>query len=301
MEWMLRLVGTGIDGQSRSFDVMKISRPYGLGDIANLGLTLSEAKQLLVRVQQDVVAAQANNQAMFRPDCQSCGGRCPVKDWRSHRIATLFGEVRVRLARFMCAGCGCGETGVSRPSHCRLPPELDPLQARLSALMTYRVATDVLLHLLPIDAGKSPETSRSHTVQVGKQLGDAVADKPVAAASAITLSLDSTFIRNREECQRHLEVRVGNVETETGGRQVFGAVTRADTDVTALIRRTVETVGRNDDAEMTAFTDGFPGLRTVLADAGVTKPPILDWFHIAMRCNTRSWRPQVCRPTTLKG
>jgi hypothetical protein len=25
----------------------------------------------------------------------------------------------------------------------------------------------------------------------------------------------------------------------------------------------------------------LPGLRAVLADAGVTKPPILDWFHIA--------------------
>ncbi|MEA2732413.1 MAG: hypothetical protein QOF70_6888, partial [Acetobacteraceae bacterium] len=60
---------------------MEISRPDGLGDLANLGLTLAEAKQLLARVQQDVVAAQADNQAMFRPDCQSCGGGCHVKDW----------------------------------------------------------------------------------------------------------------------------------------------------------------------------------------------------------------------------
>jgi hypothetical protein len=36
MEWTLRLVGIGIDGQSRSFDVMTISRPDGLGDIADL-------------------------------------------------------------------------------------------------------------------------------------------------------------------------------------------------------------------------------------------------------------------------
>ena len=61
MEWTLRLVGTGIDGQSRSFEVMAISRPDGLGDIANLGLTLAEAKQLLVQVQQQVVAAQAHH------------------------------------------------------------------------------------------------------------------------------------------------------------------------------------------------------------------------------------------------
>lgn len=35
MEWTLRLVETGIDGQSRSFEVMALSRPDGLGDIAN--------------------------------------------------------------------------------------------------------------------------------------------------------------------------------------------------------------------------------------------------------------------------
>jgi hypothetical protein len=113
MEWTLRLVGTGIDGQPRSFDVVAISRPDCLDDIANLGMTLSEAKQLLGQVQQQVVAAQANSQAMFRPACRSCGGTHHVKDWQPHRIATLFGKVRLKLPRFRCAGCGCGESGVS--------------------------------------------------------------------------------------------------------------------------------------------------------------------------------------------
>jgi hypothetical protein len=283
MEWTLRLVGTGFDGQSRSFELMAISRPDGLGEIADLGITLSEAKRLLVQVQQQVVADQVTTHATFRPDCQSCGGTCHVKDWQPHRIATLFGEVRLRLPRFLCAGCGCGKTGVSWPSHCRSTPELNQLRARLSALMPYRVAADVLQYLMPIDAGTSPETMRSHTLQVGQQLGDAVAAKAPAAAATVTISLDSTFIRSREDGERHLEVRVGNVETETGGRQVFAAVTRAETDITALIQRTLETVGRTDTTEVTAFTDGCPGLRTVLTNAGLTKPPILDWFHIAMR------------------
>ena len=34
---------------------------------------------------------------------------------------------------------------------------------------------------------------------------------------------------------------------------------------------------------LTAFTDGCPGLRGILAGAGVLEPPILDWFHIAMK------------------
>jgi hypothetical protein len=48
-----------------------------------------------------------------------------------------------------------------------------------------------------------------------------------------------------------LEVRVGNVETETGGRQVFGAVARADTDIVDLIRWNLTAVGRTGDTELT--------------------------------------------------
>jgi hypothetical protein len=131
--------------------------------------------------------------------------------------------------------------------------------------MPYRVAADVIQDLLPIDAGRSPETLRSHTLQVGERLADAAAEKPPAAAAAITISLDSTFIRSREDGERHLEVRVGNVEAIDGGRQVFGAVTRAETDITALIRGTLETVRRTDATEVTAFTDGCLGLRAILA------------------------------------
>jgi hypothetical protein len=161
-----------------------------------------------------------------------------VKDWQPYRIATLFGEVRMKLPRFLCADCGCGVTGIGWPSHCRSTPELNQLQARLSALMPFRVAADLLQHLLPIDAGTSPETLRSHTLQVGKQLADATAEKPPVAAAAIAISLDSTFIRSREDGERHLEVRVGNVETGDGGRQVFGAAARTETDITTLIQRT---------------------------------------------------------------
>jgi len=49
------------------------------------------------------------------------------------------------------------------------------------------------------------------------------------------VTLDSTFIGSCEDGERHLEVRVGNVERETGGRQVFGAVAKADTDVEVLV------------------------------------------------------------------
>ncbi len=271
MRWVLRLIATGDDARCLSTDLAEIWRPEGLGDIASLGLTLPEAKQLLASVQRAVVSGQVDSHALQRPCCRSCSGKCHLKDWRRHCIATPFGEVTVRLPRFLCTACNRTETGVCWPSRCRSTPELDQLQAHLSALMSYRVAAGVLQHLLPIDAGRSPETLRTHTLQVGKRLGDAAAEKPPAAAAAITISLDSTFIRSREDGERHLEVRVGNIETVDGGRQVFGAVTRAETDITALTQQTLETVGRTDTTKVTAFTDGCPGLRTVLVNAGVNE------------------------------
>jgi len=274
------LVEIGDDGEQQWVDVMQINRPDDLEDIANLGLTLAEGKLVLAGLQREIVAGQARGHtAVCRPGCRNCGGACHVKDYRNHVVATPFGQVAVRLPRFCCAKCNRIKAGNRWPSHCRSTPELDQLQARLCALMPYREAADVLAQMLPLDAGKGCETLRRHTLKVGETLQNAAISKPETAASAIAVTLDSTFIRSCEEGERHLEVRVGNVETEAGGRQVFGAVAKADTDVKVLICQSLDAVRRTQDTVRTAFTDGCSGLRRILADAGVSELPILDWFR----------------------
>ncbi len=280
---MLRLVKIGAEGEGPCTDIMEIRRPDDLVDIANLGLTLAEAKLVLAGVQREIVAAQARTHAVRRPECPRCGDVCRVKDYRDHAVSTLFGQVTLRLPRFRCAACGGIETGVGWPPHCRSTPELDRLQGHLCALMTYRTAAGVLEQMFPVDAGKHHETLRRHTLKVGESLGECATIRPATAAPAIVVTLDSTFIRSCENGERHSEVRVGNVETESGGRQVFGAVANSSTPIAKLIRRNLDAVGRSEGTALTAFTDGCPGLRRSLADAGVTTAPMLDWFHIAMR------------------
>jgi hypothetical protein len=116
---------------------------------------------------------------------------------------------------------------------------------------------DVLRQMFPVGAGNDPETLRCHTLKIGGELWNQPAVRPETAAPAIAVTSDSTFIRSCEDGERHLEVRVGNVETETGWRQVFGAVAKADTDIKVLIRRSLDAVGRTDDTVLTAFTDGL--------------------------------------------
>jgi hypothetical protein len=281
VERILQLVVAG--GEGHCVDIMEISRPNELGDIANLGLILPEAKQLLARVQRELSTAQAREHAVRRPVCSCHDGVCGVKDYRDHAVATLFGQVTLRLPRFRCAACGHIETGINWASHCRSTPELDRIRAHLSALMTYRVGADLLEHMFPVDAGVDPRTLRRHTLKAGAALADRAAITSPAAAPEITVTVDSTFIKSRVDGERRFEVRVGNFETEAGGRQVFGSVAKAGTGIEGLIRKHLDAVGGTSDTALTAFTDGSPGLRGILSDAGVLEPPILDWFHIALR------------------
>src|SRR3954452_15575739 len=69
--WVLRLVEIGAEGEGSCADMVEISRPDGLVDIADLGLTLAEAKLVLAGVQREIVAAQARGHAVRRPECRS--------------------------------------------------------------------------------------------------------------------------------------------------------------------------------------------------------------------------------------
>ena len=63
MKLVLRLVEMGSDGSDRSVDVLEIVGRRDPGDIAALGITLSQGKQLLGLIQQEVVAAQCRDHA----------------------------------------------------------------------------------------------------------------------------------------------------------------------------------------------------------------------------------------------
>lgn len=91
--------------------------------------------------------------------------------------------------------------------------------------------------------------------------------------------MDSTFVRSCEKDERDLRVRIDNVETLTRRRQVFAAVAKTDTNPAALIRRSLDAVGRTEGTVLPAFTDGGSELkRRLLLKAGVDELSMLGWF-----------------------
>jgi hypothetical protein len=134
---------------AESIDLIEIHRSSGLADISNLRLTLSEAKELLARVQQTMVAARARGSSaivhvLLGP--MSPQGLAAAAD----RDAVQRGGAEV-AAMALCRL----RTDRNWPENCRSTPELNERHAHLSALLTYRVAAGVLAHLLPVETGTS--------------------------------------------------------------------------------------------------------------------------------------------------
>ena len=91
MGLMPQLVDTGVDTQGRGIDVLELDRPHDLRDIARLGLTPSEAKQLLARARRAIVAVQARDHAALRPACSRRGAMCHLQE-----LAVASGRDAVR-------------------------------------------------------------------------------------------------------------------------------------------------------------------------------------------------------------
>jgi hypothetical protein len=73
MRLVLRLVETRDECETQCTDVMEIVRSDDLGDIADLGLTLAEAKVLQARVQQVVATGQARAMSRSVGGCSNSG------------------------------------------------------------------------------------------------------------------------------------------------------------------------------------------------------------------------------------
>jgi hypothetical protein len=143
-------------GEVTEVDVAEFSRPARALNADSLGLSLTDGKALLQQLQQTVACAQADELCKLHRVCQNCHRWNPVKDYRLRKIDTVYGTVNLRSPRIISCPC-------EPPWYLELPifplaplfreratPELQLLQAKLCASLSYRRAAGILRDFLPV-------------------------------------------------------------------------------------------------------------------------------------------------------
>jgi hypothetical protein len=119
MKFDLILAVDDRDGHVTNISLGQVARAE-VSDMATLGLSLAESKQLPAQLQHEVVVRQFEATTQQRRHCEQCGTKRAIKDFHGARFRSLFGDVDLRVAAVaqmsMCRGrtsFSFGQAGVA--------------------------------------------------------------------------------------------------------------------------------------------------------------------------------------------
>ena len=194
--------------------------------VSNLGLTLSESRALLAKLQGALVSQQVAGWMAGQTNCPRCGSTLAHKDSRTIALRTVFGKVLLQSPRLWSCRCAVA-AGAARHSvsplckalPSRATPELEYLQVKWAAHLPFRQTTKLLKEVLPLDIGISASDTRRKVGIVGKHL-DAevehdiasrpltVVDQPVRESTDVAcVSVDSAWLHHHSSPKGRQAVR----------------------------------------------------------------------------------------------
>ena len=305
MQWTVQLEAKTSAGEVNTTELVTFSRPEVVSTLAEIGLMLAETKTLLARLQAGMLCGQVAAYAAHHRICAACGVLQPLKDRRTRRLQTLFGTVEVEAPRFKLCRCrlttslmGLTVSPVCALLTARCTPELERVQAELSARTSFRDGARILRSLLPVSPTNHESLrTRTHAVALQLEAADrqaaaevtAVSHKPtkaaVADASRPVVMLDGAYIRAVPGHQvRNFEAICGKVEREGHATRRFALVRSVAEQPHALLRAALLDQGWRESEAVTVISDGDPALPALVRSAiGGPVEHILDWFHLSMR------------------
>jgi hypothetical protein len=102
--WRLKLVAELRPREVTETEVVRIERDEQ-ASTADLGLRLTETKQLMAALQDQIVPAQVAVVGGRRSSCVSCGRKLASKGYYPVTFRSLFGDVPVRIRRRLTGPC----------------------------------------------------------------------------------------------------------------------------------------------------------------------------------------------------
>src|SRR3712207_2234879 len=212
MRWTVRLEARTDQGEVETTELIAFSRPAIVNTLAEIGLTLAEAKALLAGLQGSMLCGQVAGYAAHYRVCPACGVLQRLKDRRTRRRKTLFGTGEVEAPRFRVCRCRLSApmTAVTFSPVCglltaRCTPELERVQAELGARTSFREAGRMLGTLLPASpANHEGVRTRTHAVALRLEAADR---QPAAAVVAARDGPKATGGACQRSCRAGLVIR----------------------------------------------------------------------------------------------
>jgi hypothetical protein len=256
--------------------------------LADLGLSLAEAKQLTAALQAEMVPTQVTVVGERRRWCEACGAVLASKGHYVTTFRSLFGDVPVRVRRLLTCPCQASAKTKSFPvldlEAATVAPELAYVTARYAALAPFGKVAALLSDLLPISGAPNAGTVRNRTLRVGEAVVELNVSHPPKPAEPVVVGLDGGYVRSRHrQEERHFEVVAGKVIDADGIQSRFAFARNGPMIASEAFKQALAVAGVQADTPATVLCDGDAGLwrmqREALPDATI----VLDWWHVAVR------------------
>jgi hypothetical protein len=236
MRVKLQLVLCSDEGQEETVtDVITLNKNHQR--IEHLGLTLTEAKQLLSTLQQHLLQQQVNTFLDRYSTCADCGTLLKVKAHASRSFRTLFGTYKLDSPRLEHCDCTRRKTSSFRPLSALLTesvaPELLYMEAKWSSLVSYGMSLEALTDFLPLEVTLDVKTVRYDTLKVAKRIEAALDnerqyfitgspsewDLLPRPEGAFKVGIDGGYVRNWFAKKHNFEVIVGKSTRAFGEKE----------------------------------------------------------------------------------
>jgi hypothetical protein len=269
-----------------------------------LGLRLAKAQDLLVAVQDTIVAHQVQSAVAAQTACPACGRPRRHKDTRAIVVRSLFGALRLPSPRWWHCDCRTQRSRTFQPLAELLPdrttPELAYLQARFAGLVSYGITATLLGELLPLGRRLHPAVVRRQTQAVAQRLEDELGDERFSFIDTcqrvreelprpdlpLVVGLDGGYVHSAAQRSRRdgwFEVIAGKAVPAQGRPSCFGYVPTYDTKPKRRLYEVLTSHGMAANQQVTFLTDGGEDIRELPCYLNPQAEHLLDWFHITMR------------------
>jgi hypothetical protein len=144
-------------GEKRIHQLDNISRPYSATCLDGFGLRLVDGKKSVGQIQKAIICDQIEEITQESRVCPTCSLVLAVHDYGTWVLDTLFGRLRVKVARLRRCSCDAKSSafpGVSiSPLASFFPycatPELQRLLSELGSRQSFREAARLMQSFIP--------------------------------------------------------------------------------------------------------------------------------------------------------